>query len=109
MSVSYIADRYGWDVFPLTENSDIGKKPTERRQQQIFDRKGLSEMIKYAVKVTDEKRTWYRKDNGKISTVTEKTNEIPTDEEASFAFDEIRRFGLLDSARVMVGFDTGSR
>lgn len=87
-----------------------GKKPTERRQQQIFDRKGLSgEMIKYAVKVTDEKRTWYRKDNGKISTVTEKTNEIPTDEEASFAFDEIRRFGLLDSARVMVGFDTGRR
>ncbi len=66
-------------------------------------------MIKYAVKVTDEKRTWYRKDNGKISTVTEKTNEIPTDEEASFAFDEIRRFGLLDSARVMVGFDTGRR
>lgn len=58
-------------------------------------------MIKYAVKVTDENRTWYCKDNGKISTVTEKTNEIPTDEEASFDFDEIRQFGLLDSARVM--------
>ena len=63
-------------------------------------------IIKYAVKVTDEKRTWYRKDGGKISTVTEKTNEIPTDEETSFAFDEIRRFELLDSARVMVGFST---
>ena len=66
-------------------------------------------IIKYAVKVTDEKRTWYRKDGGKISTVTEKTNKIPTDEETSFAFDEIRRFGLLDSARVMVGFSTGRR
>lgn len=66
-------------------------------------------MLKYAVKVTDEKRTWYCKDNGKISTVTEKTSEIPTDEKILFVFDEIRRFGLLDSARVMVGFDTGRR
>jgi|GEM_PF-6692476 hypothetical protein len=63
-------------------------------------------IIKYAVKVTDEKRTWYCKDGGKISTVTEKTSKIPTDEKTSFAFDEIRRFGLLDSARVMVGFST---
>lgn len=61
-------------------------------------------MIKYAVRVTDEKRTWYCKNNGKISTVTEKTNEIPTGERTVFTFDEIRKFNLLDSARVMVGF-----
>lgn len=58
--------------------------------------------LKYAVKVTNEKRTWYCKVDGKISTMTKETSEIPTDEKAVFTFDEIKKYNLLDSSRVAI-------
>ena len=52
-AVSYIADRYGWDVFPLTENSDIGKNDVETARAVRTVLKGTQNGRK-ADYVTDE-------------------------------------------------------
>lgn len=104
-AVSYIADRYGWDVFPLTENSDIGKNDIETARAVRTVLKGTQNGRK-ADYVTDEELKQCLVKTTKLTDLARKYGFTTAEFKA---FLKKRGFTWEDRAKDIIGIEELSR